>query len=277
MSYRRAIATLRRQNRKICFASEAIGLPSIGVRLAEKIEEIVRTDSLKRLQYAKLEPDDASLKLFLGIYGVGLKHAQKWVAAGYKTLQDILNSEKLSDSQRIGIERHADFATRIPRDEVQKHGDFVVGAANEIDNELRLEIMGSFRRVGLPNINSWVHVSSQSAKGARDCGDVDIMITKEGAQSPYLRAVLDQLVDRLTKAGFLKCACEPVLPFLIATLTAMYSGNTSRARRWIESKDHGHTITSRQLTNHNVTQWHGASQISPDLPWRRIGDSAHPV
>ena len=120
-----------------------------------------------------------------------------------------------------------------------------------------------------------VHLSSQSAKGAGDCGDVDIMITKEGAESPYLRAVLDRLVGRLTKAGFLKCACEPVLPFLIATLTAIYSGNASRARRWIESKDHGHTITS--LTNHNVPQWHGASQISPDLPWRRIGDSAHPV
>lgn len=150
MSYRRAIATLRRQSRKICFASEAKKLPSIGAHLAEKIEEIVQTDSLKRLQYAKLEPDDASLKLFLGIYGVGLKHAQKWVAAGYKTLQDLLDNERLSGCQRIGIERHADFATRIPRDEVQKHGDFVAKAAKEIDNELKLEIMGSFRRVGFP-------------------------------------------------------------------------------------------------------------------------------
>lgn len=32
---------------------------------------IVRTDHLRKLDYAKLEPADAALKLFLGIYGVG--------------------------------------------------------------------------------------------------------------------------------------------------------------------------------------------------------------
>lgn len=32
---------------------------------------IVRTDHLRKLDYAKLEPADAALKLFLGVYGVG--------------------------------------------------------------------------------------------------------------------------------------------------------------------------------------------------------------
>lgn len=67
-------------------------------------------------------------------------------------------------------------------------------------------------------------MSSQPPKGARDCGDIDIMITKEDAESPYLRAALDQLVDKLTTAGFLKCACElrltppPVIPSSIGIL-----------------------------------------------------------
>ncbi|KAF8252273.1 hypothetical protein K440DRAFT_658095 [Wilcoxina mikolae CBS 423.85] len=216
MGYRKAIATLRKQNRKISFASEAIELPNIGSRLAEKIEEIVHTDSLKRLQYAKLEPDDATLKLFLGIYGVGLKHARTWVAAGHKTLQDLLDKEKLTESQRIGIEHHADFAVRIPRDEVQKHGEIVIKTAKDIDDELKLEIMGSYRR------------------GAKDCGDIDVMITKENAEGREMKVILDKLVNKLTEMGFLKCDLA----------------------------------TPRQ--HDDGSKWHGASQLSPDLPWRRI-------
>lgn len=107
----------------------------------------MHTDSFKRLQYAKLESDDATLKFILDIYGVSHKHARTWVAAEHKTLQDLLDKEKLTESQRIGIEHHADFATKIPRDEVQKHGEFVIKTAKEIDGKLKLEIMGSFRRV----------------------------------------------------------------------------------------------------------------------------------
>jgi DNA polymerase IV len=149
MSYRKAVATLRKQDKKICFASEAKKLPNIGDRLAAKIEEIVRTDHLQRLDYAKIEPGDETLKLFLGVYGAGLKRAQQWIAKGHKTLQDLLDKEKLSESQRIGVERHADFAQRIPRAEVRQHGELVIKTALEIDEDLVLEIMGSYRRVCL--------------------------------------------------------------------------------------------------------------------------------
>ena len=32
--------------------------------------------------------------------------AQRWVAAGYKSLDDLLNKAKLSHSQRIGVEHY---------------------------------------------------------------------------------------------------------------------------------------------------------------------------
>ncbi|KAA8908452.1 hypothetical protein FN846DRAFT_945182 [Sphaerosporella brunnea] len=216
MSYRKAVATLRKQTKKIWFASEARKLPNIGERLADKIEEIVQTDSLRRLEYARDEPGDAALKLFLGVYGAGLKHAQQWVAKGHTTLQDLLDKEKLSASQRIGVERHADFAQRIPREEVRHHGELVIKAALEIDGELKLEIMGSYRR------------------GAKDCGDIDVMITKEDAGNREMRGVLDTLTTKLTAMGFLKCGLA--IP-------------------------RGHDDGSK---------WHGASQLSPELPWRRI-------
>ena len=147
IGYRKAIATLRKQNHRITFASEAIKLPNIGVRLAAKIEEIVQTDRLKRLQYANQDPRDSTLKLFLGIYGVGMSHAEKWVSAGYKTLEDLQDKGRLSRSQRIGIEHYIDFNSRIPRDEVRQHGELVVETARKIDENLVLQIMGSYRRV----------------------------------------------------------------------------------------------------------------------------------
>ncbi|RPA95290.1 hypothetical protein L873DRAFT_1698481 [Choiromyces venosus 120613-1] len=165
LGYRKAIATLKKQDHKIKFANEARELPGIGNRIALKIEEIVRTDRLRRLEYTKMDPEDEALRLFLGIYGVGGVKAQKWVDAGHNTLDDIKAHVRLTPSQQIGIEHYEDFQQRIPRDEVKQHGDIVMRVAHEIDAELKLEILGSYRR------------------GAKDCGDIDIMITKEGAEA----------------------------------------------------------------------------------------------
>ncbi|CAZ81123.1 unnamed protein product [Tuber melanosporum] len=165
LGYRKAIATLKKQDHRIRFANEARELPGIGDRIALKIEEIVRTDRLRRLDYTKMDPEDEALRLFLGIYGVGGVKAQKWVDAGYRTLDDIKAHARLTSSQQTGIEHYEDFQQRIPRDEVKQHGDIAMRVAHEIDAELKLEILGSYRR------------------GAKDCGDIDIMITKEGAEA----------------------------------------------------------------------------------------------
>jgi len=61
---------------------------------------------------------------------------------------------RLTSSQQIGIEHYEDFQQRIPRDEVKQHGDIAMRVAHRIEAELKLEILGSYRR------------------GAKDCGDV---------------------------------------------------------------------------------------------------------
>ncbi|KAF8422081.1 hypothetical protein EV426DRAFT_607496 [Tirmania nivea] len=216
LSYRKAITTLKKQTTKIVFADEAVGLPCIGERIAQKIEEIVFTNHLKRLDYAKLEPGDALLKLFLGVYGAGTTQAQRWIAAGYKNLEDLLKKAKLTENQRIGVEHYDDFNIRIPREEVQRHGDVVIKTALEIDSELQLDIMGSFRR------------------GAKDCGDIDIIITKRGATNVELKGVLDELLKRLFAIDFLQ--------YTLATSHRDGSGS----------------------------KWHGASRIEPGARWRRL-------
>lgn len=216
-SYRIAISTLQSSNDTyISTYEQAISLPGVGDRLAKKIVEIVSTDRLQRLEYAKLNPKDRILKLFHGIYGVGLVQARKFVAAGYTTLEDVKKHATITESQRIGIERYSDFKQRIPREEVAKHGEIVSTALKTVDEKAQSHVMGSYRR------------------GAKDCGDIDIILTKEGAGVEELHEILEKLVEKLFGQKFLMCGLA------------------------IARHDDG-------------TKWHGASRLEgEDRPWRRI-------
>lgn len=187
IAYRRAITELESiTDRKISTAEEAEELPGFGPRLAEKLEEIVNTHSLARLDYALHDPIGKILALFLGIYGVGKSTADKWIAKGFRTLDDLLQKAKLNDSQKIGIEHYQDLNTRIPREEVTKLGEYVKAEAAKVDHEVHLLIGGSYRR------------------GADSSGDIDFIITKKGTTSSKdLLAFVEQLVGNLWRQGFL--------------------------------------------------------------------------
>ncbi|POR36551.1 DNA polymerase lambda [Tolypocladium paradoxum] len=184
--YRKAMTTLKRQEVKICTEEEAFRLPHIGRRIAQKIEEIVTTNKLQRLEYAEDEPADAVLQLFLQIYGVGNKQAEQWIAQGHRTLDDVVQRAKLTPSQTIGIEHYDDLNTRIPRREVEALGAVVRKAAARIDPEVEIIVGGSYRR------------------GADSSNDIDLIVTKCGTESTGdLRQFLDKLVGGLESDKFL--------------------------------------------------------------------------
>ncbi|EZG06766.1 hypothetical protein H106_03728 [Trichophyton rubrum CBS 735.88] len=187
LAYRRAIAALRRERNKVVSKSQALKIKGIGERLAAKIEEIVWTNRLRRLEQANMEPRDALLSQFLNIYGVGYQQASKWVAQGYKSLDDLKNRANLTTNQKIGIERYDDFQKRIPREEVEAHCAIVREAVLAMDSSYTVIIGGSYRR------------------GGADSGDIDLIITKEGVS---LQEIHDQImtvvVPQLFERRFLK-------------------------------------------------------------------------
>ncbi|KAJ8128495.1 hypothetical protein O1611_g5137 [Lasiodiplodia mahajangana] len=63
-SYRKAVATLRRQPKKITTAREAAALPNIGSSLAGHIEEIVKTGRFEKLDRIRNEPSREALRMF---------------------------------------------------------------------------------------------------------------------------------------------------------------------------------------------------------------------
>lgn len=189
IAYRRVIAALGKQNRKILTKEEAITIPFVGERLAAKIEEIVWTDRLRRLENTSMEPGDKVLQFFLNIYGVGFAQASTWVSQGFQTLEDLKSKAKLSKNQNVGIEHYEDFLTRIPRSEVELHADVVRSAVREADESIEVTIGGSYRR------------------GATNSGDVDFIITKPYSSIESLRTtIFETVIPRLREDGYIKVA-----------------------------------------------------------------------
>jgi len=189
LSYRKCITTLKKQTVKITTAKQAAALPYIGGRLAKKIEEIVLTDRLRRLESTRDDPLDVVLRLFLGVYGAGLVQANEWIKAGYRTLEDLRTKANLNESNRIGVEHYDDFNSRIPRAEVEAHGAVVIRELKKIDPKFKATIMGSYRR------------------GAKNSGDIDMILTRSDTSLAAMRTIIfDRLVPHLYKIGFLKAS-----------------------------------------------------------------------
>lgn len=188
-AYRKAIGTLRKQSQLIRTKPQALALPGIGESIAEKIEEIVSTGSLRRLENAQLDPRENVIKLFKGVYGAGHSTASIWYAQGHRTLGDLYQKAELSANQRVGIEHYDDFQQRISRSEVAEHGAIVEEALQAADPNFQMIIGGSYRR-GLP-----------------DCGDIDCLITMENATIAHIRTLMTEtVIPGLRAQGFLKVA-----------------------------------------------------------------------
>ena len=186
-AYRRAITALRKQDSKITTEEEAFAIPFIGQRLAAKIEEIVWTNKLRRLDNTHLDSNTDVLQAFMGIYGVGLKQATKWNNQGYRSIPELLEKAHLTKPQKIGITHYEDFKARIPRAEMDQHDQYVRETCSKVDDTVQFTIGGSYRR------------------GAADSGDIDFIVTKPDATIENLRTiVLDRIIPKLFDGDYLK-------------------------------------------------------------------------
>ena len=185
-SYHKAAAALAKQEVKILTARDAKKMRGIGQSIADTIEEIAKEGRSRKLKALREDPHNRIRATFLGIYGVGLEQANRWIQEGLRTLDDVRDKACLSTHQRLGLEHYDDLNTRIPRREVEALGRHVKRAAQAIDPEVQLIIGGSYRR------------------GADTSGDIDLIVTKQGTRAAgELVPFLDELVARLGREHFL--------------------------------------------------------------------------
>jgi DNA polymerase IV len=185
-AFKQAASALARQKVLVATEEQAAKIRGIGASIAPKIAEIATKGKLERLDEANNDPLHKTRVLFSRVYGVGGAQAAAWVAAGHTTLEDLKQHVDLTPNQRIGIDHFKDFETRIPRAEVRQHGLIIEHALERIDPGIQTMIGGSFRR------------------GSPDSGDIDVLVTKEGAGMEQIQTVvMDTLIPQLKQQGFI--------------------------------------------------------------------------
>ncbi|EJD51237.1 Nucleotidyltransferase [Auricularia subglabra TFB-10046 SS5] len=218
ISYRKAISALRRHPTRIKSAEEAERLHGVGKKTADKIMEILGTGNLQRLKTEREHGHDV-VALFRGIYSVGSKIAWEWYAKGLRTLDDVRERKggiRLNSAQEIGLRYYDDLNERMPRAEAGEIFGMIKQRVLDIDPNLTLEIMGSYRR------------------RKETCGDIDILITRNPSDGKTHAGVLRKLLRVLHADGILTENLS--MPHDTHALEAKYMGicrrdATSKRRR----------------------------------------------
>uniref|UniRef100_A0A8C5R7E4 DNA polymerase n=1 Tax=Leptobrachium leishanense TaxID=445787 RepID=A0A8C5R7E4_9ANUR len=181
LGYSKAINALKSYRKPVTSAEEAANIPGIGKKMAEKIEEILDSGHLRKLDH--ISDSVAVLEAFSNIWGAGSKTAQSWYQQGFRTLDDIRTKAILTSQQAIGLKYYEDFLDRMPREEAGKIEETVRKTAQTINSGLVSMACGSYRR------------------GKQTCGDVDVLVTHPDGKSH--KGVFGKLIEGLKVQGFL--------------------------------------------------------------------------
>ncbi|XP_075697146.1 DNA polymerase lambda [Rhinoderma darwinii] len=181
LGYSKAINALKSYHKPVMSAQEAAKIPGIGKKMAEKIDEILDSGHLRKLDH--ISDSVAILEVFSNIWGAGVKTAQNWYQQGFRSLDDIRTKANMTTQQAIGLKHYEDFLDRMPREEAGKIEEIVRQAAKVINPELVCMACGSYRRE------------------KATCGDVDVLVTHPDGQSH--KGVFRKLIDSLKLQGFL--------------------------------------------------------------------------
>lgn len=103
-------------------------IKGFGKSLLDKIEEILETGSLEKLENFQADPHTISCLDLCNIWGVGRATAENLIVQGYKSvecLRTILDTGGpgaldgiLTNQQQIGLKHFDDILARVPRAEV---------------------------------------------------------------------------------------------------------------------------------------------------------------
>ena len=173
-AYQKAQESIMTYEKDIADPKQVQDLPGIGKTIMSKLEEFVETGTLRVLERERVNP----LNKLTKIYGVGPKKAKELIEQGVTSLEDLTEKQHLlNDKQKIGLKYFDDIEARIPRDEIDEYNEKLTTIFKDSTPEgSSFEIVGSYRR------------------GAKNSGDVDIIITNDKDNKNALNGFMDRLI-----------------------------------------------------------------------------------
>lgn len=191
-AYRKIVKILKSYPKTIKSVKNIEGVNGVGKRTLEKIDEILKTGSLKMLK--NIEGNErlvAKIKLQT-VMGIGPSKAGELVRRGILSVTELKKAVargdvKLNDKQMIALKYSADLDKKIPRAEVKKFGDAV---AKVVGSACKVKLAGSYMY------------------GAKESGDIDIILVCKGLKTKkdVMKSgekVMRDIVERLKKKGLI--------------------------------------------------------------------------
>jgi len=174
-AYQKAQQSLMLYDKDINDVKDIAGLKGIGKTILAKFQEFIDTGKLKAIEQEKANP----LLIFTSIYGVGPKKAQELISKGIVDIVELRkHQDELNDKQKLGLEYYEDIEKRIPRNEIDEYNTVLNGVFRGLGfPDASMEIVGSYRR------------------GAKDSGDIDVIMTDKEDNPALLTKFVAKLVD----------------------------------------------------------------------------------
>uniref|UniRef100_A0A6C0D834 DNA polymerase beta n=1 Tax=viral metagenome TaxID=1070528 RepID=A0A6C0D834_9ZZZZ len=198
-AYQKAQETIMQYPGDITSPEQLKGLPKIGETIMKKLDEYVKTGTLKVIEREKTNP----VNILGEIYGIGPKKAKELVdKSGITSIEQLREKQDtlLNDTQKIGLKYYEDIMKRIPRSEIEQYDEIFKNTFQKVsgpDSEARYEIVGSYRR------------------GAQSSGDIDVIITSKTGE--VFKKFIDELIQEkiileVLSRGQTKCLVITKLP-----------------------------------------------------------------
>ncbi len=197
-AYQKAQETIMQYNGDITSPAQLKGKPGIGDTIMEKLNEYVKTGTLRILEREKANP----INIIGEVYGIGPKKAKELVDSGITTIAQLREKQDqvLNDTQKVGLNYYEDILKRIPREEIDQYDVIfkdVFAKVAGLGSDAKFEIVGSYRR------------------GALTSGDIDMIITSKTGE--VFRKFVDELIKKkiileVLSRGDTKCLVIAKLP-----------------------------------------------------------------
>lgn len=176
-AYGRVLKTVNEFPVPILSSKQLNNIQGIGDKSKRKIDEIIATCHLGKIEQGDKEKYEI-IGAFMKIWGVGHKRAQEFYNYGYRSVDELLNSNiNLSVQEQIGVKYYDEFGIRIPRDTMDIIKDKARRLLKQIEPSSILEVVGSYQR------------------GADSSGDVDIIISSDINPQILLKRFVEQLTE----------------------------------------------------------------------------------
>ncbi|XP_051474189.1 DNA nucleotidylexotransferase [Apus apus] len=161
------------------------GLPCMGDRVRDVIEEIIEEGESSRAKEVLNDERYKSFKQFTSVFGVGVKTSEKWYRMGLRTLEEIKADKtlKLSKMQKAGFLYYEDLVSCVSKAEADAVTLLVKNTVCTFLPDALVTITGGFRR------------------GKTIGHDIDFLITNPGPREDD--ELLHKVVDLWKKQGLL--------------------------------------------------------------------------